>query len=137
VLSAGDYWLNANISYNSTGPTTMSRCAAQVPTKSSYISVPVASVYPRGLEGEAQRTGRAAMHREQRASLLAVLPESLSTNQHELDGLMSKEVAGNKVILPVWHGITVDEVRSHSRSAIAMEGQSSSASSSRWIRTRR
>jgi TIR domain len=34
--------------------------------------------------------------------------------QHELDGLMSKEVAGNKVILPVWHGITVDEVRSHS-----------------------
>jgi hypothetical protein len=30
--------------------------------------------------------------------------------QQELDGLVSKEVMGVKVILPVWHGISVDEV---------------------------
>ena len=32
--------------------------------------------------------------------------------QHELDGLMSREIAGTKVILPVWHNISVEEVRS-------------------------
>ncbi len=34
--------------------------------------------------------------------------------QHELDGLMSKEIAGTKVILPVWHNISLEEVRSRS-----------------------
>lgn len=45
----------------------------------------------------------------------------LSTNffaknwpQHELDGLMAKEVAGTKVILPVWHNISSEEVRARS-----------------------
>jgi TIR domain len=34
--------------------------------------------------------------------------------QHELDGLMSKEIAGTKVILPVWHNISFEEVRAKS-----------------------
>jgi hypothetical protein len=32
----------------------------------------------------------------------------------ELDGLMQKEVGGQKVILPVWHGLTIEDVRGHS-----------------------
>ncbi len=32
----------------------------------------------------------------------------------ELDGLMQREVSGQKVILPVWHGLTAEEVRSYS-----------------------
>jgi len=34
--------------------------------------------------------------------------------QNELDGLMSREIAGTKVILPIWHKITVEEVRAKS-----------------------
>jgi TIR domain len=34
--------------------------------------------------------------------------------QQELDGLYAREVAGVKVILPVWHNITADEVRQYS-----------------------
>src|SRR5271157_117540 len=34
--------------------------------------------------------------------------------QQELDGLFSKEVAGMKIILPVWHKITESEVRVYS-----------------------
>lgn len=34
--------------------------------------------------------------------------------QKELDGLGTREVGGGKVILPVWHGITADEVRRYS-----------------------
>jgi len=34
--------------------------------------------------------------------------------QNELDGLMSREIAGTKVILPIWHKITAEEVRQHS-----------------------
>jgi len=34
--------------------------------------------------------------------------------QQELDGLMSREVAGAKVILPVWHNITFEEVSGYS-----------------------
>ena len=34
--------------------------------------------------------------------------------QRELDGLVAREVAGVKVILPVWHRITADEVRAYS-----------------------
>jgi hypothetical protein len=31
-----------------------------------------------------------------------------------LDGLAQKEVDGNKVILPAWHNITVEEIKRHS-----------------------
>jgi len=34
--------------------------------------------------------------------------------QKELDGLASREVSGEKVILPVWHNITADQVRKYS-----------------------
>jgi TIR domain len=34
--------------------------------------------------------------------------------QNELDGLMSRDIAGTKVILPIWHNITVEEVRAKS-----------------------
>jgi hypothetical protein len=34
--------------------------------------------------------------------------------QRELDGLVSKEVLGVKVILPVWHDISVEDVRRNS-----------------------
>jgi len=34
--------------------------------------------------------------------------------QQELDGLMSREIAGTKVILPVWHKISFEEVRHYS-----------------------
>jgi hypothetical protein len=30
--------------------------------------------------------------------------------QHELDGLVAKEIGGGKVILPIWHRVTRDEV---------------------------
>lgn len=32
----------------------------------------------------------------------------------ELDGLVAREAAGMKVILPVWHGVDADHVRLHS-----------------------
>ncbi len=34
--------------------------------------------------------------------------------QNELDGLMSREIEGNKVILPVWHNISYKEIASKS-----------------------
>ena len=34
--------------------------------------------------------------------------------QRELDGLVAREVAGVKVILPVWHEIAVDQIRTYS-----------------------
>ncbi len=34
--------------------------------------------------------------------------------QHELDGLFSREVAGAKVILPIWHGVSFQDVRAYS-----------------------
>jgi hypothetical protein len=34
--------------------------------------------------------------------------------QNELDGLMSREIAGTKVILPVWHKISAEEIRKNS-----------------------
>lgn len=37
--------------------------------------------------------------------------------QRELDGLTALEIAGRKVILPVWHNIDVDEVRRRSPNA--------------------
>lgn len=34
--------------------------------------------------------------------------------QRELDALLEKEFSGKKVILPIWHNITANEVRQHS-----------------------
>lgn len=34
--------------------------------------------------------------------------------QWELDGLVAREIAGKKVILPVWHNVTIDDVRGYS-----------------------
>ena len=34
--------------------------------------------------------------------------------QRELDGLVAREIDGTKVILPVWHDITAEEIRSYS-----------------------
>ncbi len=34
--------------------------------------------------------------------------------QRELDGLVAREIAGTKVILPVWHEIGIDEIRGYS-----------------------
>jgi hypothetical protein len=34
--------------------------------------------------------------------------------QHELNGLMSRETAGRKVILPIWHGVRQEQVRQYS-----------------------
>jgi hypothetical protein len=34
--------------------------------------------------------------------------------QRELDGLVAREIAGVKVILPVWHKITADQIRAYS-----------------------
>lgn len=48
---------------------------------------------------------------------IVVLSESFFAKQwpqRELDGLVSKEVAGLNVILPVWHKVSLDEVRRYS-----------------------
>jgi len=34
--------------------------------------------------------------------------------QRELDGLVSRETANKKILLPIWHNISVDEVRKYS-----------------------
>jgi hypothetical protein len=36
--------------------------------------------------------------------------------QYELDGLVTKEMTGEQVILPLWHKITKSEVMAHSPS---------------------
>ena len=35
---------------------------------------------------------------------------------HELDGLVTRTVAGEQSLLPIWHGLSADEVRAHSPS---------------------
>ena len=48
---------------------------------------------------------------------IVVISESFLTKewpQKELDGLVAREVGGVKVILPVWHGVTADDVRAYS-----------------------
>lgn len=51
-----------------------------------------------------------------RFGVVVVSPNFLDKEwpQKELDGLVAREVDGAKVILPVWHNITADEIRSHS-----------------------
>ena len=36
--------------------------------------------------------------------------------QYELNGLVAKEMQGHKVILPIWHKVSKDEVLQHSPS---------------------
>lgn len=51
-----------------------------------------------------------------RFGVVVVSPNFLDKEwpQKELDGLVAREVDGSKVILPVWHNISADEIRSHS-----------------------
>jgi hypothetical protein len=50
-----------------------------------------------------------------RYGIVVLSPNFFAKNwpQQELDGLASKEVAGTKVILPVWHNIDFAEVQRH------------------------
>jgi hypothetical protein len=50
---------------------------------------------------------------------VVVLSQSFFTKgwtNHELDGLVTRTVAGEQTLLPIWHGITGDEVRGYSPS---------------------
>lgn len=51
-----------------------------------------------------------------RFGVVVISPSFLAKEwpQRELDGLTAREVAGDKVILPVWHGIDFDGVRRYS-----------------------
>ena len=51
-----------------------------------------------------------------RFGVVIVSPNFLNKEwpQRELDGLVAREVGGAKVILPVWHNISADEIRSKS-----------------------
>jgi hypothetical protein len=51
-----------------------------------------------------------------RFGIVVISPAFLSKEwpQLELEGLVAREVGGIKVILPVWHDISADEVRKHS-----------------------
>ena len=45
--------------------------------------------------------------------------------KEELEGLTSKEVSGVKVILPVWHNMTAEEVSAYSPTLSGMAAKSS------------
>jgi hypothetical protein len=51
-----------------------------------------------------------------RFGIVVLSPNFFAKNwpQYELDGLVAKEVAGGKVILPVWHRVSKDEVLKYS-----------------------
>ena len=51
-----------------------------------------------------------------RFGIVVLSPDFLRKNwpQRELDGLVAREVAGKKVILPIWHNVTVDDIRRRS-----------------------
>jgi len=53
---------------------------------------------------------------QSRYGLVVLSPAFFSKDwpQRELDGLATREIGGKKVILPVWHSMTFEEVRSHS-----------------------
>lgn len=48
-----------------------------------------------------------------RFGIVVISPDFLAKEwpQKELDGLTAREIAGQKVILPVWHQITIDQLR--------------------------
>lgn len=50
--------------------------------------------------------------RDSRFGLVILSPSFFKKDwtQHELDGLVAKEIGGGKVILPIWHRVTRDEV---------------------------
>lgn len=51
-----------------------------------------------------------------RFGIVVLSPSFLSKNwpQYELDGMVAREVAGQKVILPIWHKLSKNEVLSYS-----------------------
>lgn len=51
-----------------------------------------------------------------RYGIVVISPDFLQKNwpQRELDGLVARENDGAKIILPVWHNISVDEIRRYS-----------------------
>jgi hypothetical protein len=51
-----------------------------------------------------------------RFGIVVLSPAFFSKNwpQYELDGLVAKEIAGGKVILPIWHKVSKDEVMKYS-----------------------
>jgi hypothetical protein len=51
-----------------------------------------------------------------RFGLVILSPDFLEKawTNYEFRGLISKEIIGNKVILPLWHGVTVEQVRNYS-----------------------
>lgn len=56
---------------------------------------------------------------EARHGIVVLSPSFFSKNwpNYELDGLVTKEMAsGDKVIIPIWHGVNSDDVASHSLS---------------------
>lgn len=53
-----------------------------------------------------------------RFGIVVLSPDFFAKNwpQYELDGLVAKEIAGGKVILPLWHKVSKDEVLAQSPS---------------------
>ena len=53
-----------------------------------------------------------------RFGIVVLSPDFFAKNwtQYELDGLVQKEMAGNKVILPIWHKLSKEEVMGYSPS---------------------
>jgi len=53
-----------------------------------------------------------------RFGIVILSPNFFAKNwtQYELDGLVAKEMTGGKVILPIWHKVSKDEVMSYSPS---------------------
>lgn len=51
-----------------------------------------------------------------RFGIVILSPHFFAKNwpQYELDGLTAKQIVGQKVILPIWHGITREEISKHS-----------------------
>jgi hypothetical protein len=62
-----------------------------------------------------------------RYSIVILSPHFLQKGwtQHELDGLLARQIGGQKVILPVWHNITRDELMRYSPSLADKLGVSS------------
>jgi len=62
--------------------------------------------------GDSLRSGIDAGLRDSRFGLVILSPSFFKKNwpQRELDGLVAREMAGSKVILPIWHRLTRDEV---------------------------
>lgn len=66
--------------------------------------------------GDSLRGSIDAGLRDSRFGIVVLSPSFFKKNwpQRELDGLVAREMAGGKVILPIWHRITKDEVLAQS-----------------------